>query len=71
MSKNTKVATAIEEMILPVLGHAEVYWADHGQSAMVVANDEGRPYFVNVEVYLDDVRTFSSAGDEWETGWDA
>lgn len=73
MSKHPKVAAAIEEMILPVLPDAEVYWADGGQSAIVVDDSDGFPYFITVEpdFITGDVRTYSSKGDEWEMGWDA
>lgn len=72
MSKHPKIAEAIEEMILPVLPDAEVYWADGGQSAIVV-DDGDQPYFIMVvpDLNADDVRTYSSKGDEWEMGWDA
>lgn len=71
MSKHPKIAEAIENLILP---DAEVYWADGGQSAIVVDDGDPRtPYFINVVLDLTtgDVRTYSSKGDEWEMGWDA
>ena len=70
MQKHKKIADAIENMILPVLPHAEVYWAEDGQSAIVVGGDD--PYFISVmHDSTGDVFTYSSKGDEWEMGWDA
>lgn len=72
MDRNPAIARALEEVILPDLPHSTVYWSEDGQSVVIV-DPRPLPYIITVEPdpYTDDVRTYSTAGDGWQPGWEA